>query len=120
VGSEGFSRFPSPHSLVGLDGCVLLVFKLIVPTVGGHCDDLVPFVPQSSDLVPIFPGLPSSKISNSFYYYPPRSCSRLPAPLLFPPSLEQHSGLETNPSFEDFCSTKESVFVLHKPRFDFV
>jgi len=30
VGSEGFSRFPSPHSLVGSDGCVP---ESIVPTV---------------------------------------------------------------------------------------
>jgi len=35
VGSEGFSRFPSPHSLVsvGSDG---FVFKSIVPTVTGE------------------------------------------------------------------------------------
>jgi len=34
VGSEGFSRFPSPHSLVGSDGFVPMS---IVPTVQG-CD----------------------------------------------------------------------------------
>ena len=119
VGSEGLSRFQSPHSLVGSDEFVL---KLIVPTVGGHCDDIVTFVPQSSDLVPVFPGLPFPQNSNLIYHYPPRSCSHLPAPLLFPPSLGQHSGLETNhpASFEDFCSAKETVFVLHTPGFDFV
>jgi len=38
VGSEGFSRFPSPHSLVGSDGFVPMS---IVPTVSGLRQDVV-------------------------------------------------------------------------------